>query len=182
MAHQQEGPASDNEIRNPISTTLMPGFTPVPDGGRPRRSEDLPEVYVETSPETAHQKESVYYEKQAVLQDETLKSPVFPEDDHNAVSPGTLGSPDGGKAPLYAPAEAGIPPGAGSGNKRILGLRRRTFWIVLAVALIVIAAAIGGGVGGALGSRSKSDSDTDKDNAEESPTATSSTMSVTSTR
>lgn len=186
MAQQQEGPASDNDIRNPIST-LMPGFTPVPDGGRQRRSEDLPEVYVETSPETVHQKESVYYEKQAVLQDETLKSPVFPEADHSAASPGALGSRDGGKAPPYGPAEAGMPPGAGSGDRKILGLGRRTFFIVLAVALIVIAAAIGGGVGGAFGSRAKSDSDTDKDNAEESPTATSSTktsstMSVTPTR
>lgn len=189
MAQQQEGPANDNDIGNPIST-LMPGFTRVPDGGRQRRSEDLPEVYVETSPETVHQKESVYSEKQAVLQDETLKTPVFSKDDHydhSTASPGALGSRDGGKAPPYEPAEAPIPPGAGPGDRKILGLSRRTFLIVLAVVLIVIAAAIGGGVGGAFGSRSESDSDTDKDNAEESPTATSSTttsstMSVTPTR
>jgi hypothetical protein len=37
---------------------------------------------------------------------------------------------------------------------RIYGLRRRTFWIAVGVAMIVVAAAVGGGVGGALASKS----------------------------
>lgn len=40
-------------------------------------------------------------------------------------------------------------------NRHICGLRRKTFWIVLAIAtVVVIAAAVGGGVGGALSNRS----------------------------
>jgi hypothetical protein len=39
-------------------------------------------------------------------------------------------------------------------SQRICGLRRRTFWIALGVALIVVAAAVGGGVGGALALKS----------------------------
>lgn len=42
-----------------------------------------------------------------------------------------------------------------SSNRHICGLRRKTFWIVLAVvAVVVIGAAVGGGVGGALSNRS----------------------------
>lgn len=40
-------------------------------------------------------------------------------------------------------------------NRHICGLRRKTFWIVLAVAtVVVVGAAVGGGVGGALSNRS----------------------------
>lgn len=42
----------------------------------------------------------------------------------------------------------------------ICGLRKRTFWILLGVALVVVAAAVGGGVGGALASRSSNDATT----------------------
>lgn len=38
----------------------------------------------------------------------------------------------------------------------ICGLRKRTFWIVVVVAIVIIAAAVGGGVGGALGSNKSS--------------------------
>jgi hypothetical protein len=37
---------------------------------------------------------------------------------------------------------------------RTCGLRRRTFWIALGVAMIVVVAAVGGGIGGALASKS----------------------------
>ncbi|KAJ8115986.1 hypothetical protein OPT61_g2496 [Boeremia exigua] len=40
----------------------------------------------------------------------------------------------------------------------ICGLRKRTFWILVGVAVVVVAGAVGGGVGGALASRSSSDS------------------------
>lgn len=40
----------------------------------------------------------------------------------------------------------------------ICGLRKRTFWILLGVALVIVAAAVGGGVGGALASKSSSES------------------------
>lgn len=40
-------------------------------------------------------------------------------------------------------------------NRRICGLRRKTFWIVIAVAtVVVIGAAVGGGVGGAISNKS----------------------------
>lgn len=42
-----------------------------------------------------------------------------------------------------------------SSKRHICGLRRKTFWIVLAIAtVVVIGAAVGGGVGGALSNRS----------------------------
>ena len=77
------------------------------------------------------------------------------------------------KYPYYSP-EGPIPayPNATDTNKiayesatyerpapqTICGLRRRTFWILVAVVIVVVAAAVGGGVGGALASRSSSDS------------------------
>lgn len=51
---------------------------------------------------------------------------------------------------------------AGAGWTRpeplICGMRKRTFWIVLVVAVVVVVGAVGGGVGGALAGRSGSKS------------------------
>lgn len=44
----------------------------------------------------------------------------------------------------------------GKEDGRICGLRRKTFLIVLAVLLLLVAAAIGGAVGGVPGTRNKS--------------------------
>lgn len=40
----------------------------------------------------------------------------------------------------------------------ICGMRKRTFWIVLVVAIVVIVGAVGGGVGGALAGKSSNKS------------------------
>jgi hypothetical protein len=67
--------------------------------------------------------------------------------------------------PLHLPKKDNYAPGAGEAQAekevgdrrwgRICGLKRRTFWIVLVVAIVVVAGAVGGGVGGALAGRSK---------------------------
>ncbi|OAA73293.1 hypothetical protein ISF_00194 [Cordyceps fumosorosea ARSEF 2679] len=62
---------------------------------------------------------------------------------------------------------------------KVLGLKRRTFWILLVVALLVIvAAAVGGGVGGALSSRKPKSTE---DTAATSPTTTDSASTPSST-
>ncbi|XWW92306.1 hypothetical protein V2A60_000229 [Cordyceps javanica] len=68
------------------------------------------------------------------------------------------------------------PPGKGGAQPRILGLRRRTFFILLVVACVVVAVAVGGGVGGALGSRKSNPGGDAAD-----PAATGSTSSATTT-
>lgn len=84
---------------------------------------------------------------------------------------------DSHKYPYYHPNSAPEPlPSTGSDTNKIAyestaydapppaqticGLRKRTFWILLGVALVIVAAAVGGGVGGALASRSSSKSTT----------------------
>lgn len=47
------------------------------------------------------------------------------------------------------PAPVVAPPVPEPEKSTILGLRRRTFWIIFGIALVVLAVAIGGGVGGA---------------------------------
>lgn len=117
------------------------------------------------------------------------------------------------KYPYYSPDPIYATPNTGSDTNKIAyegtahehtppqticGLRKRTFWILVGVALIVVAAAVGGGVGGALASRSSSNatsSSSSNDNAAEttqssgqssaqpstSPTPTSSTPPASST-
>jgi len=80
-----------------------------------------------------------------------------PSTAYNSASPGTIAhsslANDGGyqaygDAPEVALGQNGTPP-----KKRICGLAARTFYIVLAIAVILVIAAIGGGVGGALASK-----------------------------
>lgn len=52
------------------------------------------------------------------------------------------------------------------GEATICGLRRKIFWIIFAVAIVVVAGAIGGGVGGALASRSSRTSNNPSTNTE----------------
>ncbi|KAH6619916.1 hypothetical protein C7974DRAFT_398457 [Boeremia exigua] len=56
----------------------------------------------------------------------------------------------------------------------ICGLRKRTFWILVGVAIIVVVAAVGGGVGGALASRSSSNSSASNSDANTSSSSSSS--------
>lgn len=69
-----------------------------------------------------------------------------------------------------------------SENRRILGLRRKTFFILLAVALgITIAAAVGGGVGGASAARKKAQAASDNPSSTTSPTPTTTRASYANT-
>ncbi|KAF3908601.1 hypothetical protein AA313_de0200030 [Arthrobotrys entomopaga] len=70
----------------------------------------------------------------------------------------TLVPTDG--AVQYDKAENTLPPPAAysppAEERKILGLKRKTFWIVLVIIIIVIIAAVGGAVGGILGSKKSS--------------------------
>lgn len=72
-------------------------------------------------------------------------------------------NPAGGKEVYHPGAEMEACTARGGAplqEARIFGLRRRAFWIVLAIVLIVvIATAVGGGVGGTLANRHNDDSD-----------------------
>lgn len=59
--------------------------------------------------------------------------------------------------------------------RTICGIRKRTFWIVLIVAIIVIVAAVGGGVGGALANRSSSTSQASSQSQSPAPSGAKST-------
>ncbi|KAK6520463.1 hypothetical protein TWF506_000717 [Arthrobotrys conoides] len=58
----------------------------------------------------------------------------------------------GGAGATLPPPVAYNPP-AGDGEKKILGMKKKTFWIVLIVLIILILAGIGGAVGGVLASK-----------------------------
>ncbi|OAA37318.1 hypothetical protein BBO_07700 [Beauveria brongniartii RCEF 3172] len=65
-------------------------------------------------------------------------------------------------------------------RSKILGLKKRTFYILLLIAAcVVIAAAVGGGVGGALGSKKSTSTGRTTDPAATNPPASSSTPSST---
>jgi hypothetical protein len=49
------------------------------------------------------------------------------------------------------------------GTRTILGLPPKTFWIILAVVLVLVAAAIGGGVGGYFAGKNRSTPSGDSD-------------------
>ncbi|KAF3032450.1 hypothetical protein E8E12_000774 [Didymella heteroderae] len=102
-----------------------------------------------------------------------------PHSDLEVVAPNDAGAH---KYTYYAPTDnpPEIVPSAGTDTNKIAyesaesqtkgpqttcGLRRRTFWVLLGVALVVVAAAVGGGVGGALASRSSSESSKNTSNS-----------------
>ncbi|KAL3456236.1 hypothetical protein BJX64DRAFT_48207 [Aspergillus heterothallicus] len=65
-------------------------------------------------------------------------------------------------------------------EKRICGLRKTTFLIVLLIALLVIGGAVGGGVGGSLANKGGSQSTTSSSSSPDNSTATASTTSTAS--
>ncbi|RSM00369.1 hypothetical protein CDV31_011819 [Fusarium ambrosium] len=103
--------------------------------GNTLQSVDPPEVYDEALPEVV-QAPKITDESQSVPE-QVGKDHIIPEVTEENVTP----------------------------RRRVLtltGVRRRTFYVIVAVVL-VIAAAIGGGIGGALGSRNMSESNSDAD-------------------
>ncbi|OAL51747.1 hypothetical protein IQ07DRAFT_390262 [Pyrenochaeta sp. DS3sAY3a] len=65
--------------------------------------------------------------------------------------------------------------------RTICGIRKRTFWIVLIVAIIVIAAAVGGGVGGALANRSSNNTSQASSQSTQPPSQSPATESTSTT-
>src|SRR5579871_5775967 len=68
------------------------------------------------------------------IEQQNLPEPIFPNEYP--------------KCPEYGPDAAPLPPGLAKRSRTICGLRKRTFWIVFAIAFILAEAAI---IGGAVG-------------------------------
>ncbi|KAH6618418.1 hypothetical protein B0J18DRAFT_468704 [Chaetomium sp. MPI-SDFR-AT-0129] len=165
----------------------------------PRTGEYAPEVVPDSSPEAAQQRYFQESDKYPALYDNSPKFPHEPpppggyspdqqyQQPHNqawspdaaypvsAVSPNSSvpwqSFPDGGEdQQTYVGSEPPEP------EKRICGLRKRTFIIVAAIlGVVIVAVAIGGGVGGAMSARNSSAA------AAETSSAASSTASPSST-
>jgi len=139
--------------------------------------ENLPEVVPDSSPEVIPKNATAFYEnhlgdrypKYPVIADDTPKyvggyeasataDPVSPYPDSPAPSHG------------YEQAQAAgypLPPA----EKKILGLKKRTFWIVAITVLIILAAALGGGLGGGLSARnSKASASSEPSEEDDQPT------------
>lgn len=125
------------------------------------RDDNLPEVYVDDSPQALPIPETHQTEAES-----DVTSPKISVADTLNTSPGNGRSPssDGGKD------------GTAQKEARVCGMRRKWFFIALGVVLvIVIAAAVGGGVGGAVASRASGDGagDGDASQNDETPSPTS---------
>lgn len=135
---------------------------------------NLPEVYVENLSQVVTQNAPPYDQgdKYAVGDDsDTLKHAVHQDPTNLAVE-----APGGVSPGAMTASQHDLPPYGPAKNATILGLKRKTFFIILI--LIVIAAAVGGGVGGGLASSSKSDSSS-SDDATATPTSTSTSHTPT---
>lgn len=143
-----------------------------PSAPRPQGEHQLPEVVPDSSPEAAPPRFYLEPGKYPVYIDDTPKLPTEQSPSAGFVSPGQpYGSPwgtasDQHGSELLSPNSTvpwkslnedqatyvgSEPPPQ---EKRICGLKRRTFGILAVVlGVIVLAAAIGGGVGGALSSK-----------------------------
>ncbi|KAK6505204.1 hypothetical protein TWF481_007122 [Arthrobotrys musiformis] len=93
-------------------------------------------------------------------------------DQHNQVPPyDKVGGAGAGGLP---PPVAYNPPAGGDGEKKILGMKKKTFWIVLIVVIILIIAGIGGAVGGVLASKNKNNDKNDDTDTQDRGNGTSS--------
>jgi hypothetical protein len=127
-----------------------------------RHEDNLPEVRADNSPQVLSNSEvefkRKYFEEQEpkypVIYDDTPKTIVLAEEAPPSALPATTA--------VESAPEAGGPPVE---EKKIWGLKRRMFFVILAAILVVIAIAVGGGVGGAMASKSKSKSKSAADSA-----------------
>lgn len=164
---RREDGASEDPFASPTSTVVSPVSQyqnpPQPPPVSSHRDDNLPEVYVDTSPHSVWHKPAVAQnpsaydtsEKYALHNDnDTLKLAVHPD-------PRDLGAEEApGDFPRGAMADVERNPPSTekpASNDKILGLKRKTFFLVLALVLIIVAAAVGGGVGGAVAASSGSD-------------------------
>jgi len=128
--------------------------------------ENLPEVVPDTSPQALERNPNQADErdKYPVYYDNAPKIPneAYQHYDPNSY-PATAMSPDGSIPWEHVSTTAEETAAGDHGNypqHRICGLRRRAFYIILALTLVIIAVAVGGGVGGGLASaRSREGSD-----------------------
>jgi hypothetical protein len=132
-----------------------------------RHEDNLPEVRADNSPQALSNPEAEfkrkYFEEQEpkypVIYDDAPKTIILAEDSLPSPSPATM-------AVERAPEE-GAPPVE---ERKIFGLKRRLF-IILVVILVIISIAVGGGVGGAMASKSKSKSKSAADSTPSSATS-----------
>ena len=140
----------------------------------PKDGADLPEVL--SGPEIGARKGEPVGDgdKVPVRYDDTPKIPAHYDDtpkipsNDAAFAEGQTGTPSAASRRISMPWQSAATPveetpggeggvsekGPGAGQ-RIWGLRRKTFFILLAVAFLIFAAAIGGGIGGGLSARSR---------------------------
>lgn len=164
-----DGSHDGQPANSPVSTLVSPVSQHGHHDREQHRDDNLPEVYVESSPQAllheskqdarGHYAPDYANEKEALGDEsDTHKLPVYSvPQDLNKLGPEAPGDfPPGAMADAERnPEPAAAPPK----DERIMGLKRRTFFIVLVIVLIVVAAAVGGGVGGAVASSSNSDND-----------------------
>lgn len=151
-----------------------------------RYSENLPEVVPDSSPEPLTYAQE--YERRGLDQGDQKYTVIY---DLNTPKIATSvpaeveGTTPTSPAPAYraalasaAPSTAGTSPDvedigksekawAANGERKILGLKRRTFFIILIAVVLVIAAAIAGGVGGFHAGKQNASGSNSADVAEE---------------
>ncbi|KAL6878910.1 hypothetical protein J3F83DRAFT_266060 [Trichoderma novae-zelandiae] len=132
------------------SSTISSGYGPTM-GMFPAHDEGLPEVVVpDTTPQALSRLEAEYKRKYLDGDAPQTVIPKHMDTTKIAVAGGSPYevTPDGTRVDVE-----GARTGKG-GEKRIFGLRKRTFWILAGIVLaLAVAAAVGGGVGGGLASR-----------------------------
>jgi hypothetical protein len=111
------------------------------------QEENLPEVRVDNSPQALSNPEAQF--KRQYFEEQEPKYPVILDNAPKVFLPAESLSSG-------APATTAVEPAPEAQERRILGLKRRIFFIVLVVILVIIAIAVGGGVGGAISAKSKS--------------------------
>ncbi|OTA02329.1 hypothetical protein A9Z42_0026780 [Trichoderma parareesei] len=134
------------------SSTISSGYGPTM-GMYPAHDEGLPEVVMpDETPQALSRLEAEY--KRKYLEGDSAPQTVIPKDMDTTKIAVAGGSPyevtpDGTRVDVEGAGTAGK-----GAEKTILGLRKKTFWILVGIVLaLVVAAAVGGGVGGGLASK-----------------------------
>ncbi|KAE9368823.1 hypothetical protein N431DRAFT_561161 [Stipitochalara longipes BDJ] len=152
------------------TSTLSSGYGNY--GGGFVHEDNLPEVRIDNSPQALSNPEAEfkrkYFEesepKYPAIYDNAPKTVVLEE-----VSPPSAPTTTAGeRAPQQTLAE----------NRKILGLKRRVFFILLVVVLVIIAISVGAGVGTAMSSKSKSNTKASTASAPGVSTASSPSSSI----
>ncbi|KAH0498139.1 hypothetical protein TgHK011_005411 [Trichoderma gracile] len=138
------------------SSTISSGYGPTM-GMYPAHDEGLPEVVMpDETPQALSRLEAEY--KRKYLDGDSAPQTVIPKDMDTTKIAVAGGSPyevtpDGTRLDVEGAGMTG-----NSADKKILGLRKKAFWILVGIVLaLVVAAAVGGGVGGGLASKEKGD-------------------------